>query len=104
MLNQGACNAHFYSEIYDGTPEAWTFTDMGSGLPLDAGPNRVAYMRRLTFREPLWVEVEVTKAQDTRSKTEIPACYTRTRLESGSPLTGNFFIYSGDGSDAPGCD
>ena len=104
MLNQGACNAHFYSEIYDGTPEAWTFTDMGSGLPLDAGPNRVAYMRRLTFREPLWVEVEVTETMGVRSQKEITACYTRTDLELGGPLTGNFFFYTGQGSDAPGCD
>lgn len=104
MLNQGACRAHFYSEIYDGTPDDWTWTDMGSGLPLDAGANKVAYMRRLAFREPLWVEVEVTKAMDNRSKLEISECYTRTSLKSDSPFTGNFLNYSGEGGDAPGCD
>ncbi len=104
MLNKGACRAHFYSEIYDGTPEQWTYTDMGSGLPLDAGPNRVAYMRRLTFREPLWVEVEVTPAKDNHSQPEISACYTRTDLKPDSPFTGHFLIYSGTGGDAQGCD
>jgi Neprosin len=104
MLNKGACRAHWYSEIYDGTPQDWTYTDMGSGLWPQAGANQVAYIRRPAYREPVWVEWEVPLGTGEFSKPYEKACYTRTALASGGPFVGNYFFYTGPGGDSEGCD
>ena len=104
MLNKGACRAHFYSEVYDATPQDWTNTDMGSGLWPSAGANQVAYIRRPAYRAPVWTEWEVPLDRNNPSKPFDETCYMRTDFAAGGPFVGNYFFYTGPGGDSEGCD
>lgn len=102
LLSKGACRAHWYEEIYDGTPANWTTTDMGSGEFAEAGPGRADYIRRMMYLDPFWAAHEVTELNSTDSRPYEPNCYSRSLMKS-EPLTGRLIFCGGPGSNAPLC-
>jgi len=110
MLNTGACAAAWYGEVYDPTPETWTWTDMGSGEFPTAGYGYSAYIRDPIYYDlsyaplyPLDDPMDATKYKYTMAPLA-PACYTRSTLTAGAPPQWSRFIYlGGPGGDATGC-
>ena len=106
MLKTGGCRAHWYAEVYDGTPVNWTFTDMGSGQFASAGLNQAAYIRQPTFRDMNWLEMVPVDDGTNHSKPNVPACYTRSKWLDIYPLLsvlGKGFFYGGPGGGSSGC-
>lgn len=103
MLNTGACRAHWYEEVYKGTQEGWTTTDMGSGEYAEAGANHADYFRRMMVLDPYWLALEVNNTMGTFSQPYQDGCYSRTQTKNGGPFTGFFFFCGGPGSDSPLC-
>ena len=102
LLDKGACRAHWYEEIYDGTPTNWTTTDMGSGEYAEAGPNKADYIRRMMYLDPFWLAHEVDKTMGTPSEPNESNCYSRSKTEN-DPFAGYYFFCGGPGSDSPLC-
>ncbi len=103
LLNKGACRAHFYEEVYNGTSGTWTTTDMGSGEYAEAGANRADYFRRMMILNNYWSVQEVDDTMGIFSRPYEPTCYSRTPTKNGGPLTGFYFFADGPGADSPLC-
>lgn len=102
LLSKGACRAHWYEEVYDGTPANWTTTDMGSGEFAEAGPGRADYIRRMMYLDPFWAAHEVDESNSTESRPYEPNCYSRSPMKY-EPLAGKIVFCGGTGSNAPLC-
>jgi hypothetical protein len=97
----GACQAHWYGEIFDKTPEDWTPTDMGSGRFAAEGLGSAANFRRPAYRDLSGVEQWPDNAVPA-PQTD-PACYTSSGLLTGGPQWERHMFVGGPGGDAPGC-
>jgi Neprosin len=89
MLNQGACRAAWYGEVFDPTPTDWTWTNMGSGQFAVDGYGYAAYVR-----DPMYLDLNYAPlvAQDDPTKPDrfsvvpfVDSCYTRSQLPGFAP-------------------
>jgi Neprosin len=108
MLNQGACRAAWYGEVFDPTPTDWTWTDMGSGRFAVDGYGYAAYVRDPMYLDlnyaPLYAQDDPTKP-DRFSITPVDDhCYTRSQLPKFAPSWVRYLYLGGPGGDAAGCD
>jgi hypothetical protein len=49
LMRDYACDLYWYTEVFDGTPDNWTYTDGGSGEFANAGFGKAAYFRRIFY-------------------------------------------------------
>ncbi|HRI72268.1 MAG TPA: neprosin family prolyl endopeptidase [Polyangium sp.] len=104
-LNQGACRAQIYGEVYNPHPEqGWVRTEMGSGQ-YSSGPNgNVAWVREIRYFDNSVSFVNEPKSDDLAnwSKPYYPPCYDRSPLTyqgSGGPI----MYLGGPGGKHPTC-
>jgi hypothetical protein len=94
-------------EVYDGTPEEWTYTDGGSGEFAEYGYPYAAYFNRIYYLDIIWQTHWLFTADAWASGPYDSACYTATPLEvTWTPGSENRFYCSGPGKDtikAPDC-
>jgi hypothetical protein len=92
MLNGMACTAAWYGEVYDPTPEDWTWTDMGSGQFESAGYGYAAYVKDPKFHDLLfnpWDPVDDPSPLDTASmQRNVRECYTAIAVDGGCSSVG----------------
>jgi hypothetical protein len=110
LLASGACQASWYTEVYDHTPDFWTWTDAASGEFADQGLGRAGHFRNPILLDPAgsWY---LANAMPNAVTAPIPppqynpACYTQSQLFTGPPPADLMYFASGPGADpsAPGC-
>jgi hypothetical protein len=106
VLNGAACTAAWYGELYDETPSAWTWTDMGSGEFQSAGYGYAAYIRDPKWRDLLFTSqfpVDDPVFKTTYMGPYVEKCYDRSPLTVGAPPWSRYTYLGGPGGDAPGC-
>jgi hypothetical protein len=107
MLNGGACRAAWYGEVFDPTPTAWTWNDMGSGQFASVGYPNAAYVRNPRYFDLFYKPwYPIIDTDDAWLKPYVPACYTRSPLFTGFPpwAPSDRIIYiGGPGGGAVGC-
>jgi hypothetical protein len=100
-LNQGACRSNWYGEVYNPNPRSTARTEMGSGQFADADLLYAAYVRNLTYYDPLWFG---TEPEDGNAMIpNVPSCYSRSPLKLGLPPWNNYFLLGGPGGRNPEC-
>lgn len=103
-LQNGACRAHVYGEVYNPTPEqGWIATEMGSGQFSGTPQGRVAWMRQIRYLDTNYFPQEPpTDAVTSWSKPYHYPCYDRQPLTyqdgAGPTLT-----FGGPGGKEPVC-
>jgi hypothetical protein len=101
LISSEACIAHFYGEVFDGTPASWTSSDMGSGLFAEEGFGKAAYFRRPRYRDLAgtfqWPDGAMAATPND------PLCYTSSGLVMDPGLLFDGVFASGPGGDSPGC-
>lgn len=108
LIATKACEVAWYGEVAALTTAPWTKTDMGSGHPASDGWPNAAY-----FREPSYVSLDTgglwywpdsdPNVQSADPTHYVPACYSRTDLQSGPVTWERFFYVDGPGGDEPSC-
>lgn len=102
LIKYQACKAMWYGEVYDPSPQIWTWTDMGSGYFPTTGYPWAAYVRN-----PFYVSGGVASwppaAPENIAGSANPACYWQSPLYSGSNPWARYFYLGGPGSPAIGC-
>jgi hypothetical protein len=102
LINTKGCQAHWYGEVFDGTPASWTSTNMGSGLFANEGYGRAAYFRQPFYTNTagvaLWLDAPVISAPIDNK------CYTTSALKVGAAPWERSFFLGGPGGEAAGCD
>lgn len=108
MLNKGACVAAWYGEVYDPTPDDWTWTNMGSGEFPTAGYGYASYVRDPMYLDPSYIPLypidDAVNIDKYSVKPLFSPCYTRSTLTIGIPPWSRYVHLGGPGGDAPGCD
>jgi hypothetical protein len=51
LMQNYTCQLYWYWEVYDDTPDNWTYTDGGSGEFPEAGFGKAAYFRRIYYAD-----------------------------------------------------
>lgn len=100
MMHYQGCTARWYGEIYDPTPQSWTWADMGSGyLPV------TGYGWAATVRNPFYMVG--SSAYWPGSVSEVlpknDFCYTKTGILQAASPWDRYFYLGGPGSPAVGC-
>jgi hypothetical protein len=100
LIKTQGCQAYFYGEVYDPTPNSWTDTDMGTGLFASAGFGLAAY-----FRNPAYVfnGVDTLLFGASQLVPADPACYSDSLLLTSPAPWNRYFFLGGPGGNAPGC-
>jgi hypothetical protein len=101
LINFQGCEAQWYGEVYDPSPQDWTWTDMGSGYHASTG-----YAWASHVRNPHYVSNTIAYWLDAPSDMEpsVAACYTDSGLLFGASPWERYFYLGGPGGNALGCD
>lgn len=101
LMNSEACESAVYGEVFDPTPEDWTWTDMGSGRFASEGLGKAA-----SIITPFYYDLSNKAQWISDGFTMDPyasQCYTRSTLEFNANGQPSFFA-GGPGGDSAGCD
>lgn len=94
LINAGACETHWYGEVYDSTPTVWHDGDLGNGV-LGTSAGSLQFLEMIIERTAgnVWFA-------GTGSATD-PACYAMTAISNNGST--NWFNFGGPGGDGVGC-
>lgn len=102
MLNSHACGVAWYGEMLSKNLTAPPMTEMGSGLFVEAGLFKSAYVRNPKYYDLSWFGVE-PKDEFAMAPYE-PLCYNRTAFTYvGAPTNSSLFLLGGPGGKNSGC-
>lgn len=95
LINTGACETHWYGEVFDSTPTSWHNGDLGNGI-LGPSAGSLAFLEMIIERSAgnIWFNGGGTATD--------PACYNMTNVQNNG--TTNWFNFGGPGGDGAGCD
>jgi hypothetical protein len=100
LMHYQGCTARWYGEVYDPTPQSWTWTDIGSGYYPSVG-----YKWAATFRNPFYMVG--ANAYWPGSVSEVlpknDSCYTKSAITTAASPWDRYFYLGGPGSPALGC-
>ncbi|HRI67887.1 MAG TPA: neprosin family prolyl endopeptidase [Polyangium sp.] len=105
VLNQGACRAHVYAEVYNPHPElGWVRTEMGSGQFPNAPDGHVAWVRQIRYFDlNTWLPMEPpTDDMGYWSKPYDTTCYARNPLINQG-AAGPLMLFGEPGGYRPEC-
>lgn len=104
ILNNGACRAHVYGEVYNPHPKlGWVRTTMGSGEFPNAPPGHVASIRQIRFFDTnWWPTAPVIDDFAHWSQPYDPVCYQRMSL-ADQGTAGPIMKFGGPGGKDPVC-
>ena len=82
LIDDEACQTHWYGEVFDPDPSTWTTADMGSGQFASQGWRKAAYLRNMyqghTAAPSSWFDSTLSTG------TYNPNCYSATEMRSAS--------------------
>lgn len=100
LMHYQGCTTRWYGEVYDPTPQSWTWADMGSGYYPSVG-----YKWAATFRNPFYM-VGASAYWPGAVSEVVPkndSCYTKSSITTGVSPWDRYFYLGGPGSPALGC-